>query len=81
MTAWGWYWLAWLFAGFGIPELYWIFVRARNTLSDTFWGWEHLDRAHPFDFAEWTPLHYTLGIIFAIGLFWLFWHLIFGLWG
>jgi hypothetical protein len=80
VTPWGIYWLAWFFLGFLAPELYWVFVNARNTLSEDFWGWEDLNQAHPFDFADWTWLHYAFGIIFAIGLFWLFFHLIFGLW-
>lgn len=80
VTPWGWYWLSWFFVGFLAPELYWLQANFRNTLSEDFWGWESMDKAHPFDFAEWTWLHYSLGVIFAAGLFWLFWHLIFGIW-
>lgn len=80
LTFWGWYWLTWFGVAFLVPELYWVFVSARNTLSDNFWGWEDLNAAHPFDFADWTWLHYAFGVTLLIGLFWLFWHLIFGLW-
>jgi hypothetical protein len=79
ITRWGWYWLLWFVLGFGIPEFWWLAVNARNTLSDNFWGAEDLNFAHPFDFADWTWLHFTLGGVFAIGLAWLFFHLIFGM--
>lgn len=79
-TVFGWYWLAW-FIAFLIPEIYWIFVNAKNTLSDNFWAIEHMDKHHPFNFAEWTPLHWTFGIILLVFTIWLFWHLIFGMFG
>jgi hypothetical protein len=80
VSGWGWYWLAWFILGFGGPEAYWLAVNARNTLSDQFWGIEKISLANPFDFADWTWLHYTLASIFAAGLTWLFFHLIFGMW-
>jgi hypothetical protein len=79
VTPWGMYWLTWFVLGFGGPEAYWLAVNTRNTLSGNFWGWEDLNLASPFDFSDWTWLHYTLGAIFAAGLTWLFFHLIFGL--
>lgn len=81
LTGWGWYWVIWLFGGFLVPELYWIFTNAANTLSDKFWAFEGMDRRHPFDLAEWLPVHYVLGIMLLVLFFWLFWHLTFGLWG
>ena len=78
-TAFGWYWVAWIFIGFGVPEAYWLVRNHLNTLSDQFWGLEHLDLGHPFDFAEWTPLHYILGVVLITFFLWLFLHLTFGL--
>lgn len=81
LTGWGWYWVVWLFGGFLVPELYWIAVNAANTLSDKFWVFEGIDRKHPFDLSEWLPVHYVLAVILLVLFFWLFWHLVFGLWG
>jgi hypothetical protein len=81
ITGWGWYWVSWIFVGFLAPELYWVFVNAKNTLSDKFWGFEGMDTKHPFDFAEWLPVHYAIGIVLLALFFWLLFHLIFGLWG
>lgn len=77
VTAWGWYWLAILGLILG-PELYWIAVNARNTISDQIWSLEQLTPAHPLDFATWTPLHWAIAAI-VWGLFaWLSVHLPFG---
>lgn len=80
-TPWGWYWVAWIFVGFLPAEVYWIFVNAKNTLSDNFWALEHINRHHPFDFAEWTPVHWVFGIFLAVFLLWLLLHLVFGMLG
>jgi len=77
VTAWGYFWLAWAFTGLAV-ELYWLFVNAANTLSREIWGLEGIDFAHPLDLAEWTPLHYTLGITLLLFLAWLMVHLVFG---
>jgi hypothetical protein len=77
VTAWGWYWLAIVGLILG-PELYWVFVNSANTISATIWGIEDLNLANPLDFAEWTPVHYLIGIL-LLGLFaWLLVHLTFG---
>lgn len=80
-TAFGWYWLAWFLAGFMVPEVYWIINAGKNTLSDNFWAMERMDIAHPFDLAEWTPLHYFFGAVMLVFVVWLFFHLVFGLFG
>lgn len=79
-TLFGLYWLGW-FAAFLIPEIYWIIVNARNTLSDNWWAVEGIDTHHPFDFATWTPAHYVIGVVLLVFVVWLFLHLIFGLFG
>ncbi len=80
VTGWGWYWLIWFFAGFGVPEAYGLLRNTQDTLSWQFWGIEHIDFAHPFDFAEWTWEHYLIGVVLLIGMTWLFWHLVVGIW-
>lgn len=75
VTSWGWYWLAWIVAGFLVPELYCLFAGINGTLSGTVWHWERLDFAHPFDLALWTPWHWGLAVL-VWGLFaWLSVHL------
>jgi hypothetical protein len=77
VTAWGWFWLAWILAAFGV-ELYWLAVDTANTLSHQLWGIERLDLAHPLYLSEWTPLHWILALGIW-GLFgWLSIHLPFG---
>ena len=80
VTSWGAYWLAWIVAGFLVPELYTVLTRVRNgPLSDNVWLWESLNLRHPFDFAAWTPAHWALAVV-VWGLFgWLSLHLPFGL--
>jgi hypothetical protein len=80
LTNWGWYWLAWMFAGFLVPELYCLVMNIHlGPLSNNVWSWEDLNFAHPFDFASWTPAHWGLAIL-VWGLFaWLSIHLPFGL--
>lgn len=79
ITGFGWYWLAWAVLGFGIPETYGLLKNTQDTLSWQIWGLEHVDFVHPFDFAEWTPVHYLIGIVFAVGLIWLLLHLVLGI--
>jgi hypothetical protein len=77
VTAWGYFWLAWVLVALGV-EGYWLFVNTANTLSRQIWGVERLDFAHPLDFAVWTPAHYIIAITLW-GLFaWLSVHLVFG---
>ncbi|HVH81767.1 MAG TPA: hypothetical protein VM782_20360 [Stellaceae bacterium] len=76
-TAWGWYWLA-ILGLITLPETYWAFVNGRNTISDTIWGVERLDFAHPLDFAEWTPLHFGIAITLWLLFAWLSVHIAFG---
>lgn len=77
ITAWGWYWLAWIFTGLGV-ELYWVFVNSANTLSRQIWGLEALDFAHPLDLAEWTPFHFILTMLLWTTFAWLSVHFPFG---
>jgi hypothetical protein len=80
VTGWGWYWIIWFFAGFGIAEAIGLIFNAQDTLSWQIWGLERIDRAHPLDFAEWTPLHWVLGLVLLAFCVWLAGHLIFGIW-
>lgn len=75
---WGLYYLGWIIA-FLVPELYWVFTKADNTLSDQTWAFEKLAFSHPFDVGIWTPQHWVMAII-VWGLFgWLSIHIPFGL--
>ena len=78
ITGFGWYWLIWAILGFGIPEAYGLLFNTKDTLSWQVWGLEHLNFGHPFDFADWGPLHYVIGIFLLLGFAWLFVHLSFG---
>ncbi|HEY2088788.1 MAG TPA: hypothetical protein VGH54_22545 [Mycobacterium sp.] len=77
VTAWGWFWLTWVFVGGGV-EVYWLAVNTANTLSRQVWGAEKLDFAHPLDFAEWTPLHVALSVVLVCFFLWLCVHFPFG---
>lgn len=77
VTAWGWFWLAWIFVG-GSVELYWLSVNTANTLSREIWGAEQIDFTHPLDLAEWTPLHIALTIVLWVFFGWLSVHFPFG---
>lgn len=77
VTAWGYFWLTWMFSAIAV-ELYWVFVDSANTLSDQVWGVEMIDLAHPLDFAEWSPLHYTIAIVLWLFFAWLSVHFPFG---
>lgn len=77
VTVAGWIWLAWAMFGTAF-ELYWVFVNTANTLSYQIWGIEKIDLAHPLDFAEWTPLHWTIGVCLMLFFGWLLVHFPFG---
>lgn len=79
LTFWAGYWLFWFFGVFLVPELYWAKVNANNTVSDNTWRFENLDRAHPYDFAHWTPVHWIFGLVFLYFAIRLGLHLVFGL--
>jgi hypothetical protein len=74
------YWLGWLLA-FLIPELYWIFNGAVNTLSDQVWSIEGLNRTQPFDIAMWSGTHWAVALVVWLLFLWLSLHLPFGLLG
>lgn len=80
ITGWGWYWIAWAALGFGVPEGYGLAVNTQDTLSWQWWGIEHIDFTHPFDFAEWTPVHWATGLVLLTFVIWLGGHLVFGIW-
>jgi hypothetical protein len=80
ISGWGWYWLIWFVGGFGIAEAFGLLFNARDTLSWQFWGLERINFGHPFDFADWTWLHYLLASILLVGLVWLGGHIILGIW-
>jgi hypothetical protein len=77
VTAWGWFWLVWLFSALGV-ETYWLIANTANTLSRQIWAVEGIDLVHPLEFAEWSPLHWAIAFILW-GLFaWLSVHFPFG---
>lgn len=76
-TAWGWFWLAWIFTAIAV-ELYWVFVNTANTLSRQVWGVERIDLSHPLYFSEWTPFHWALAIMLWLFFAWLSVHFPFG---
>lgn len=78
VTVWGWFWLQWILQAL-IVEFYWLSVNTANTLSRQTWGIEHADLAHPFDFAEWTPIHWAIAITLWSLFAWLSLHLPFGI--
>jgi len=80
ITGWGWYWIIWAVVGFGIPETYGLIKNAKDTLSWQFWGLEHINFPHPFDFADWTPIHWFIGLVLLAFVIWLGGHLVFGIW-
>ena len=80
LSDWGAYWIAWLLAGFLVPELYGLLVNPAFTLSERTWAFEHIDHGHPFDFAEWTWLHWAVAIVVWGLAVWLSGHLPFRLW-
>lgn len=77
VTAWGWFWLAWMFTAVGV-ELYWLAVNAANTLSRQVWGAERANLAHPLDLATWTPLHWVIAVSLWLFFAWLSVHFPFG---
>lgn len=80
LTGFGLYWMIWFFGGFGLPEAYGLIVNTQDTLSWQFWGLEQINFADPWDFSDWTWLHFLLGGMLVGGLFWLAGHLILGIW-
>jgi hypothetical protein len=80
ISAMGWYWLAWIVLGFGIPEAYGLIFNAGDTLSENVWGFEDYNPWHPTVLADWTWLHLTLAGFMLVFMVWLFCHLIFGIW-
>lgn len=77
VTPWGYFWLTWVLVGGGV-EIYWVVVNSANTLSRQIWGVEHIDFAHPLDFADWTPVHIILTIVLWSFFAWLSVHFPFG---
>lgn len=77
VTAWGWFWLAWMLAGVGV-ELYWLFVNTANTLSRQVWGIEAIDFRHPLYFSEWTWQHIAISLSLWLFFGWLSIHFPFG---
>ena len=80
LSDWGAYWLAWILAGFLIPELYGLAVNTADTLSRNTWAAEDLNFGHPFDFADWSPLHWAFAFVVWGLAIWLSGHLPFGVW-
>lgn len=72
------YWLAWILAFLG-PELYWLAVNSRNTLSENIWSIEALNKAQPFDFPMWTATHWIVALMVWSLFLWLSLHFPFGL--
>ena len=66
MNGWSWYWLAWLVAGFGVPEGIALATNPRNTLSYQVWN---LEGTGP------TFNRFFIGA----GLLWLLLHMVFRL--
>lgn len=80
VTGWGWYWIAWIVAGFGVPEAYGLVYNTQDTFSWQWWGIEQIDFKDPFDFAVWTPAHWVIGLLLLVFVVWLGGHLVFGIW-
>lgn len=80
VTGWGWYWIVWFAAGFGLPEAYGLVFNTQDTLSWQWWGLEQIDFKHPLDFAQWTPGHWIIGVLLLAFVTWLGGHLVFGIW-
>jgi hypothetical protein len=75
LSDWGAYWIAWIVAGFLVPELYGLATNTARTLSRNTWALEHLDFGHPLDFAEWTPLHWMIAVVVWLLFGWLSMHI------
>jgi hypothetical protein len=80
VTGWGWYWIVWAVLGFGLPEAYGLVYNTQDTLSWQFWGIEQVNFRHPFDFADWTPVHWVLALILLSFVVWLGGHIVLGIW-
>ena len=79
MNLWSAYYLG-VFSLFLGPELYWVFVNAKNTLSDQWWALEGLNHSHPY-FTQWTDVHWLVALMVWALFLWLSLHLPFGLLG
>jgi len=75
---WACYWLFWFFGVFLIPELYWVFTNASFTVTEETWHFEDLNRSHPYDFSQWTAIHWVFAVFYFIFMFMLGLHLVFG---
>ena len=80
VTGAGWYWITWFFGGFGIYEGWGLIFNTQDTLSWQFWGLEQINFADPMNFANWTPVHWVIALMIFGLLFWLSFHLVFGIW-
>ena len=78
LSLWSWYWLGWLIA-FLAPELVFVFTYPQGTLSDNVWAIEDVNLRHPFDFGNWTPVHWIIFLVLVVLFGWLLMHLPFGL--
>lgn len=76
---WAAYWLYWFFGVFLVPELTWVFVNSNYTVSDETWRFESLNMANPYDFSQWTAIHWTFAVVYFVFMFLLGLHLIAGL--
>ena len=74
MTGWQWYWLAWILAGFAVPETIALVRDPRDTLSWTVWGWFGVREGVPI--WQWNLLH----ILLLLFMVWLFGHMVFRIW-
>ncbi len=74
MTAWQWYWLAWILGGFAAPETIALIRNPRDTLSETVWSWFGVKTGMPI--WQWNVLHIAL-LAFMV---WLLGHMAFRIW-
>lgn len=78
LTAFSWYWLAWILA-FLIPELFWVFTNPANTLSEEVWSLEKLNFYQPFDIGIWSSTHWAIAALVWALFLWLSLHIPFGM--
>lgn len=83
MNAWAGYWLTWFLVTittFAVPETYALVTgHPENTLSAQIWGLEGiLSGQEPI--WQWTAAHILIGGSLFLGLVWLAFHLLFGIW-
>lgn len=75
---WALYWLCWFFVVFMVPEVYWVVVNSRYTVSEETWRFESLNKMHPFIFTDWTASHWVFAAVYLVGAILLGLHLVFG---